>query len=772
MYEITYKESEFLNYPQTTEGDIYDFTFGNRYDIFHRPRGKVFEYIALDRTTGKTSWVLERKTPMDASEYSDITPQILYSIKYTGDPRCKGANSYSAMELMNIIFKVLMPKHGYSYREQQYEMALSIFHGLNYRKVTLCEAEVGTGKTMAYLVAGFLAKLFDKSYSFMGYPVTITTSSIELQKSITEKELPALSAMLMDFGLIQQPLTAVLRKGRDHYFCLRRYREYLHTISLFPHKYSETVDRVKALDLMHGTLDLDPVPLNPYIKARICVKDSCNNCPCAEQCEYARFLETASKPYNFDFQITNHNLFLTAQKSRSEHSTKGGLLPCNFCIVDEAHKLLDTASDIFTAFLDFSEVEDFLNAVKHNGGTDFTARAEYFHLLKEAQRLNRKLVSMFSSYQFKSCEDVCHVKIEITEQMDKTIRKLIAVLQKIGNWSAPKGATGANTTQTLVDKLSAFLLPEENEEEKVGMEIKENIVWISYDKSTNTKSLCCMPTQMKDSLRTSLWTTFNTHFALTSGTMKDDTGFSFFKDELGITGCLDQYSVSEFSCESPFDYRNHTRLYISEDTPIPDMRDPEYIPAIAREVVKLVKATHGHTAVLFTSYKALNAVFELVKDELKEYPLIKMSRSNKTAITQFKNSGNGVLFASGSMWEGVDCAGDILSSVIIVRLPFPLRSQTMEFKKMSCKNTKEFVQKYAVPQMIIKPRQGAGRLIRNETDTGVLAILDARAAQGGVYRTRVLNTLWKYPLVSSISDVASFIDSVKNESYKKEVPCG
>ena len=772
MYEITYKESEFLNYPQATEGGIYDFTFGNRYDIFHRPRGKMFEYIVLDRTTGKTSWVLERKTPMEASEYPDITPQILYSIKYTGDPRYKGSGSHTAMELMDIIFKVLMPKHGYSFREQQYEMAHSILHGLNYRKVTLCEAEVGTGKTMAYLVAGYIAKLFDKSYSFMGYPVTITTSSIELQKSIMEKELPALSKMLMDFGLIESPLTAVLRKGKDHYFCPRRYREYLHSISLFPLKYSETIDRVKALDLMHGTLDLDSVPLNPYIKARICVKGSCHNCPCAEQCEYARFLETASKPYSFDFQITNHNLFLTAQKSRADHATKGGLLPCNFCIIDEAHKLLDTASDIFTASLNFSEVEDFLNAVKHNGGTDFKARAEYFHLLKEAQRLNRKLISMFSSYQFKSCEDVCHVKIEITEQMDKTIQKLIAVLQKIGNWSAPKGAVGANTAEALVGKLTAFLLPEENEEEKVGLEIKENIVWISYDKSTNTKSLCCMPTQMKDSLRTSLWTTFNTHFALTSGTMKDDTGFSFFKSELGITGCLDQYSVSEFSCESPFDYQNHTRLYISEDTPIPDMRDPEYIPAIAKEVVKLVKATHGHTAVLFTSYKALNAVYDLVKDELKAYPLIKMSRSNKTAITQFKNSGNGVLFASGSMWEGVDCAGDILSSVIIVRLPFPLRSQTMEFKKLSCKSTGEFVQKYAVPQMIIKLRQGAGRLIRNETDTGILAILDARAAKGGIYRTRVLNTLRKYPLVSSISDVASFIDSVKDESYKKEVPCG
>ena len=158
-------------------------------------------------------------------------------------------------------------------------------------------------------------------------------------------------------------------------------------------------------------------------------------------------------------------------------------------------------------------------------------------------------------------------------------------------------------------------------------------------------------------------------------------------------------------------------------------------------------------------------MYDLAKDDLKEYPLIKMSRSNKTAITQFKESGNGVLFASGSMWEGVDCAGDILSSVIIVRLPFPLRTQAMEFKKKSCASMQEFVQKFAVPQMIIKLRQGAGRLIRNETDTGVLSILDARAAQGGAYRGRVLKALNKYPLVFSIEEVASFIHTVKDDSY-------
>jgi len=84
-----------------------------------------------------------------------------------------------------------------------------------------------------------------------------------------------------------------------------------------------------------------------------------------------------------------------------------------------------------------------------------------FHLLKEAERLGRKLTSMLSMYKFKSCEDVCQVRIEITEPMNTTIKKLIKVLRKIGGWSAPKGATGGNTAQTLVDKLSAFLLPEE-----------------------------------------------------------------------------------------------------------------------------------------------------------------------------------------------------------------------------------------------------------------------------------------------------------------------
>lgn len=345
-----------------------------------------------------------------------------------------------------------------------------------------------------------------------------------------------------------------------------------------------------------------------------------------------------------------------------------------------------------------------------------------------------------------------NVQIEITEPMVRAMQMLAESLNAIGHWAKSNSGCAAS----LVDKLSAFFLREERD---------DAMVWLNFDKTTDSFSLCRMPMELKTSLARSLWTAPDIHFALTSGTMTDGTGFSFFKEELGITDYLEPYSVSEFSWGSPFDYANHTRLYISEETPIPDTKDPAYIPAIAKEVVRLVRATAGHTAVLFTSYRALNAVYDLVAEELRQYPLIKMSRSGKTAIDQFRRSRNGILFASGSMWEGVDCAGDILSSVIIVRLPFPLRSQAMELKRSACADTGEFVRKYAVPQMILKLRQGAGRLIRTETDTGVLAILDARAAKGGAYRSRVLKALGKYPLVESVEEVEKFVRKVKDESY-------
>ena len=141
-----------------------------------------------------------------------------------------------------------------------------------------------------------------------------------------------------------------------------------------------------------------------------------------------------------------------------------------------------------------------------------------------------------------------------------------------------------------------------------------------------------------------------------------------------------------------------------------------------------------------------------------------MTRSNKTAISDFKRKDNAVLFASGTMWEGVDCVGDKLSSVIIVRLPFPLRSATMEEKKSASTNVRAFIDEYAVPEMLIKLRQGVGRLIRSENDTGLISILDMRATQIA-YAERVQSVLRKHPRVDNIDEIKEFFREIKPKEY-------
>ena len=294
---------------------------------------------------------------------------------------------------------------------------------------------------------------------------------------------------------------------------------------------------------------------------------------------------------------------------------------------------------------------------------------------------------------------------------------------------------------------------------------KKNLCWIEVDGGTDSALLSCVPANVSELICKDLWQTPNTHWVLTSGTICDDSGFSYFKSELGMDKDISEHAILEGRSGSPFDYRKNARLYIPDDLPLPTGDYETYIKAISDRIVELVEATNGHTAVLFTSYRALSDVYNQVADRLDQYPLIRMSRSNKLAINQFKESGNGVLFASGSMWEGIDCAGDILSSVIIVRLPFPPRSQMMEFKKEQFGNVVNFVGNYATPQMLIKLKQGAGRLIRTETDTGIVSILDGRASRTGAYHDRIKKAFEQYPLIHTVQEVRSFMYDVKADEY-------
>ena len=754
MFEITYSDNEiFENFQlagKAHKGGTYDFTFENRYIIYHTPLRHMVDYIAIDMTTGLGSCVITKNPGNLYSKvsYRKLIPHILYSVKYTGDMRYLNRFADNPFEVIDSIFRVVLPDNGYNIREEQIALAKKMYVGFTEKQVALCEAEVGTGKTLSYLVAAIVAKHHNGKTYGQNLPVTITTSSIELQKALVEREIPNLSKMLLDYYIIEHPLTAVLRKGKEHYFCRYRFEDFLKNIRKYPEKYGGTIELLEQLGKLKGGIDLDRYRVSGAIKSRICVKGSCIGCNRRKDCAYIDLCKRMYDLPDLDFQVTNHNMYLMSQKTKMPDRPPLLRESC-FVVVDEAHKFKEAAEDTFGERISEKDIERYVNSVKIlcSPKNDKAKYKEHLaSLLKESSDLFGNL------RRLRHNNDIDEERgsiITLSTYQSGKLKKIYSLIDKIEGMKVKRNYGIAITGGYLKTAIAAL-----NKSSK-------STVWLDTDEN-GILSLCCTPKDINSILRNKVWDR-NVSHVLTSGTISDGTDFEYFKAENGLDE-IPYRLLLESRTESPFDYENHTRLYIPKGMPIPDNDDEEYFKTIADEIYKIIKATNGHTAILFTSYKTLSLVHELLKDKLTEYDTICMTRSNKNAITDFKKSKNGILFASGSMWEGVDCVGDCLSSVIIVRLPFPMRSALMEEKKEACDNVGAFVDRYCTPNMLMKLRQGVGRLIRSENDTGVVSILDPRATSKS-YSVKVCQALHKYPKVDSTEEIDSFMHSVKDESY-------
>ena len=225
--------------------------------------------------------------------------------------------------------------------------------------------------------------------------------------------------------------------------------------------------------------------------------------------------------------------------------------------------------------------------------------------------------------------------------------------------------------------------------------------------------------------------------------------------------------ITETSQPSPFDYHRNVMLYISDTVPFPDQQDKGYIQSVADEVERLVLASYGHAAVLFTSYNAMGQVFSILSGRKLPFPMFRMGKRDTAALDNFKASGNGVLFASGSFWEGIDIPGDALSMLIIVKLPFAVPDPIGDYEKTLYPDMTAYKNQALVPDMLVKLKQGFGRLVRTEGDSGVCAILDSRARNGASYHDRVVAALPFCHTSSSISDVRQFVVDRKPAAYFK-----
>jgi len=247
---------------------------------------------------------------------------------------------------------------------------------------------------------------------------------------------------------------------------------------------------------------------------------------------------------------------------------------------------------------------------------------------------------------------------------------------------------------------------------------------------------------------------------MTSGTLSIDGNFDYYINKLSLTKFTESERLETASYKSPYDYKKNCMIYISNNTIKPNAKDNDYLESVANEIIDLVKTTKGRTMALFTSYNVLYKVYDLIKDKV-DYPLILSARGNRNAVDQFKATTNGVLL-SADAWEGVDVQGNLLSSLIITKLPFPIPSITSKALEKKYSTFENYLAKEIIPNMQMKLKQGAGRLIRHENDRGIICLLDSRASLDQRYREEVLEVLPPCEITNKYERVRAFMEEEQN----------
>ena len=620
------------------------------------------------------------------------------------------------------IFLDILPRHGMAVREEQIALCHEVLDTLYNKEISLCEAGVGTGKTLAYLVGCILWQM--NRPERMKLPIVISTSSVALQDAILTEYLPDLSAILLDEGIITAPITAVVRKGKERFVCDARLAERASLVQ--PSRERQT----NSLNIAAHILDMDHIPeLSRYDRYRISVPRSCpRDCFMRLDCRYQQYLRDSMKP---DIQICNHNYLLADAAHRMENQP---LLLRSYqaLVVDEAHKLPDAARQMYTEKLSEADMDDLCLQLQ---------QAHYLHL-------EQRLRSTFLAFSISCGQNLSRlrrkdsVSFTLTPFRREALADCIAILQYAGAiLGMPR-----YLRHRLGEAESFFRL--------FLLEVPTRILYIDYD-ADGKPTFCAASSRVPQLLRSALWNTREPAI-LTSGTLAAAGDFSHTEQLLGLTTYR---PLRHFRADSPFNYKEKCLLYLP-----PRIMARVDNRRMAEEIVQLVDACHGHALVLFTSYRQMAEVRALTDGQWL-YPTYQAWRNGGKIIRQFKQSSNGVLFAAGSCWEGIDFPGDMVSLLIIAKLPFPIPDPVSNYERQQYPKLRDYISAEVIPEMQKKLRQGFGRAIRTEQDSCVVAILDERAGIGGRYHDAALAALPICPITEKIEDVQQFIREQKRPDY-------
>ena len=621
------------------------------------------------------------------------------------------------------IFREILPRHGMAVREEQIALCHEVLDTLYNKEISLCEAGVGIGKTLAYLVACILWQMHRPSQLKM--PVAISTSSVALQDAILNEYLPDLSAVLLAEGIITAPITAVVRKGKERFVCDARLAE----------RQAKAISKGSrqkgSLRMAENVLDLDHIPgLSRYDRCRICVPQSCpRDCFLRLDCRYQQYLRDSMKP---DIQICNHNYLLANASHRLEERPLL-LRQYQALVVDEAHKLPDAARQMYTETLSTQDMDDLCSLLQQ----------AHFKGLSKRLRTVFLTLSISCAPSFAMPKRKISIPFSLTPFRQAAIADSINLLQYIG--SQPDMPYYLQYRLAEAESLLRLFL----------LDVPTRILYLEFS-ADGQLTFCAASNRVPQLLRSALWNTREPTI-LTSGTLTAAGDFDHTEQLLGLAAYA---PLRHFRAESPFNYRKKCLLYIPA-------RRAAAVPEnqyLADQIVRLTAACHGHALVLFTSYRQMRNVYDALGGRLT-FPVFQAGRGQNRSIQQFKQSGNGVLFAAGSCWEGIDFPGDMVSLLIIAKLPFPIPDPVSDYERRQYPNLRDYINAEIIPEMQKKLRQGFGRAIRTEQDSCVVAILDERAGIGGKYHDAALAALPTCPITEKIEDVQQFIREQKRPDY-------
>ncbi len=583
---------------------------------------------------------------------------------------------------------------GFNARLQQQQLADAIEDALDGMGTLVAEAETGVGKTFAYLVPAILS----------GGKVLISTGTKNLQDQLFEKDLP-----IVINALGSSTRTALL-KGRANYLCLHRMKQTEHDHHWRSKQGAADFIQVRKWSATTQTGDigeLSSVPEDAEVWPR--VTSNQENCLGLECPDYGdcHVVNARRKAQEADLVVINHHLFFADMALKEEGF--GELLPsANAVILDEAHQLPDVASNFFGQVFSHRQVQELCKdtvAEQLSDAPDMQSLRDTASMLDKA---SRDLLLSMQSVDSRGAISQLIRKPAIDaaiDQIDDALTELLAILEIAAERG--KGLESClGRGQILKQRLARIRQAEENQ-----------ILW--YECFKRGYSLNLTPLDVGNSFE-QFRKRFPCAWIFTSATLAVGDQFDHFTRRLG----LEDFTTCQFG--SPFDFRNNAMLYLPGQLPEPS--DRRYTEAMIEDVLPLIRENQGRVFLLFTSYRALNQAADLLEDRI-DFPLLVQGEMPRSRIlSEFRELGNAVLLGTSSFWEGVDVRGDALSLVIIDKLPFaspgdPVLSARLDAIKERGGNP---FMEYQVPQAVISLKQGAGRLIRDVNDRGMLVICDPR----------------------------------------------